>query len=230
MRLSIIIPVYNELSTIEEIIRRVRQSAVDDKEIIVVDDFSTDGTRQLLQEHLHQHVDKVLYQPRNMGKGSAVHAGLREVTGDIVLIQDADLEYDPGQYPMLIEPIIKGRAEVVYGSRFMRDGSHPVVSFWHFIGNKLLTILSNMFTNLNLSDVETCYKIFRRELIQSFELKEPRFGFDPEVTARVSQRRVPIYEMGISYNARNYDEGKKIGLKDAIRAIWCIIKYNTWAK
>lgn len=230
MKLTIVIPVYNELSTIEEIIQRVREAPVADKEIIVVDDFSTDGTRELLQERLYQQVDKVVYQPRNFGKGFALKAGFKEATGDVVIVQDADLEYDPNQYPALMDPIVKDRADVVYGSRFMGGGPHRVVYFWHFVGNKLLTLISNMFTNINLTDMETCYKLFRREIIQSIDIQEPRFGFEPEITAKVSRKNVRIFEMGISYYGRTYAEGKKIGWRDGMRAIWCVLKYNLWAR
>ena len=230
MKLSVIIPVYNELPTLEKLIQRVRNSPVSDKEIIVVDDFSTDGTRQLLQDRLHSQVDKVIYQPKNYGKGSAVKAGIREATGDIVIIQDADLEYDPNQYPLLMEPIIKDLADVVYGSRFLRAGTHQVVYFWHYLGNRVLTFISNMFTNITLTDMATCYKVFRRPFIESIDLKESRFGFDPEITAKVARSRARFYEVGISYSARSYAEGKKIRWKDGFRAIWCILKYNTWAR
>jgi glycosyltransferase involved in cell wall biosynthesis len=230
VKLSIVIPVYNELSTIEEIIQRVREAPVADKEIIVIDDYSTDGTRELLKERLHQQVDKVVYQPQNFGKGFALKAGFKEATGDVVIVQDADLEYDPTQYPALMDPIVKDRADVVYGSRFMGGGPHRVVYFWHFVGNKLLTLVSNMFTNINLTDMETCYKLFRREIIQSIDIQEPRFGFEPEITAKVARKNVRIFEMGITYYGRTYAEGKKIGWRDGMRAIWCVLKYNLWAK
>ncbi len=230
MKLSIVIPVYNELSTIEELINRVKASPVPDKEIIIVDDCSTDGTRELLRDKLSSLVDKIIYQPENAGKGAALRAGFQHATGDIVIIQDADLEYDPEQYPMLIEPIISDKADVVYGSRFMGGGPHRVVYFWHYIGNRLLTLLSNMFTNINLTDMETCYKVFRRELIQSIDIKENRFGFEPEITAKIAQKHVRIYEIGISYYGRTYDEGKKINWKDGVKAVWCILKYNLFSK
>ena len=230
MKLSIIIPVYNELSTLEEIVKRVKNSPVDDKEIIIVDDFSTDGTRDLIEEKIRSQVDRVIYQDRNYGKGYALKAGFAAATGDIVMVQDADLEYDPDQYPMLIEPIVTDRADVVYGSRFQGGGPHRVVYFWHYVGNRALTLLSNMFTNINLTDMETCYKVFRREIIQSIDIKEPRFGFEPEITAKLARKRVRIYEMGISYYGRTYDEGKKIGWRDGVHAIWCILKYNLWAR
>lgn len=226
MKLSIIIPVYNESSTLQEIIQRVKDAPVDDKEIIIVDDFSTDGTRELLKDKLGRLVDQVIYQPRNYGKGFALKTGFQHATGDIVLVQDADLEYDPREYPGLIEPIETDKADVVYGSRFVGGGPHRVVYFWHYVGNRFLTLLSNMFTNINLTDMETCYKVFRRELIQSIEIEENRFGFEPEITAKIAKRRVRIYEIGISYYGRTYDEGKKIGWKDGVKAVWCIVKYN----
>ena len=230
MNLSIIIPVYNELSTLEEIVKRVKNSPVDDKEIIIVDDYSTDGTRDLIEQKIRSQVHRVIYQDRNYGKGYALKAGFAAATGDIVMVQDADLEYDPDQYPMLIEPIVQDRADVVYGSRFQGGGPHRVVYFWHYVGNRLLTLLSNMFTNINLTDMETCYKVFRREIIQSIDIQEPRFGFEPEITAKLARKRVRIYEMGISYYGRTYDEGKKIGWRDGVHAIWCILKYNLWAR
>ena len=230
MKLSIIIPVYNEVSTLEELIKRVKASPVDDKEIILVDDYSTDGTRDLIRDKLSAMVDQVHFQDRNYGKGFALKAGFALATGDIVIVQDADLEYDPDQYPMLIEPILQDRADVVYGSRFQGGGPHRVVYFWHSLGNQFLTLLSNMFTNINLTDMETCYKVFRREIIQSIDIQEPRFGVEPEITAKIARKRVRIYEIGISYYGRTYDEGKKIGWRDGVHAIWCILKYNLWAR
>jgi glycosyltransferase involved in cell wall biosynthesis len=228
--LTIVIPVYNELSTIEEIVTRVSAAPVPNKEIILVDDYSTDGCREFIKEKLESRVAKVIYQSRNFGKGYALKTGFQHATGDIVLIQDADLEYDPNQYPNLIEPIVTGRADVVYGSRFMGGGPHRVVYFWHYIGNKLLTLMSNMFTNINLTDMETCYKVFRREIIQSIDIKEKRFGFEPEITAKLARKQVRMYEMGITYYGRTYEEGKKIGWKDGMKAIWCILKYNLWSR
>jgi len=230
MKLSIIIPVYNEVSTIEEIVRQVKAAPVSDKEIILVDDFSTDGTRELIRDKLEAEVDRVVYQPRNFGKGFALKAGFQAATGDIVLVQDADLEYDPNEYPNLIEPIVNDKADVVYGSRFQGGGPHRVVYFWHYVGNKFLTLLSNMFTNINLTDMETCYKVFRREIIQSIDIKEPRFGFEPEITAKISRKRVRIYEVGVSYYGRTYEEGKKIGWRDGLKAVWCILKYNLFSR
>ncbi len=230
MKLSVVIPVFNELSTLEQILRAVKASPVHDMEIILVDDYSTDGTRDLIREKLADEVDQVLYQPRNMGKGAALREGFRHATGDIVVVQDADLEYDPRQYPDLIEPIVRDRADVVYGSRFQGGGPHRVVYFWHYVGNKLLTLLSNMLTNINLTDMETCYKVFRRDIIQSVDIRENRFGFEPEITAKVARMNVRIYEIGISYYGRTYAEGKKIGWRDGLRAVWCILKYNLWAR
>ena len=230
MKLSIVIPVYNEVSTLEEIIERVASAPVDDKEIIIVDDGSTDGTRDLIESKIKNRVDQVILQPQNAGKGAALRAGIKAATGDIVIIQDADLEYDPYEYPKIIDPIVQNKADVVYGSRFMGGGPHRVVYFWHYLGNNFLTMVSNMFTNINLTDMETCYKAFRRELIQSIEIKENRFGFEPEITAKIARKRVRIYEVGISYYGRTYEEGKKIGWKDGLRAVWCILKYNLFSK
>ncbi len=230
MKLSVVIPVYNEVSTLEEIVRRVKESPVADKEIILVDDFSTDGTRDLIDDKLRDQVDTVIFQSQNFGKGFALKAGFAAATGDIVLVQDADLEYDPSEYPALIRPIIENQADVVYGSRFMGGQPHRVLYYWHMVGNRFLTLLSNMLTNINLTDMETCYKAFRREIIQQVDIQEPRFGFEPEITAKVSRMRVRIYEIGISYYGRTYEEGKKIGWRDGVRAIWCILKYNLWAR
>jgi glycosyltransferase involved in cell wall biosynthesis len=226
MKLSVVIPCYNEAATIRRIVEAVRAAPVADKEIIVVDDCSKDGTRALLQGELAKTIDRLVLHERNQGKGAALRSGIAAATGDIVLIQDADLEYDPQEYPRLIAPIAEDRADVVYGSRFMGAEPHRVLYFWHRLGNGMLTLLSNMFTNLNLTDMETCYKAFRREVIQSIELEEDRFGFEPEITAKVAKRGCRIYEVGISYYGRTYAEGKKIGYKDGFRAIWCILKYN----
>jgi glycosyltransferase involved in cell wall biosynthesis len=222
--LSVVVPVYNENRTILEILRRINRVEID-KEIIVVDDGSTDGTREVLKT-VNDPALRVIFQARNRGKGAALRTGIQAARGDIVIIQDADLEYNPTEYPRLIKPILEGNADVVYGSRFMGASEHRVLFFWHYLGNKLLTLLSNMFTDLNLSDMETGYKVFRREIIQSLKLEEERFGFEPEVTAKIAKKRCRIYEVGISYYGRTYEEGKKIKLKDGLRALWCIIKYN----
>ena len=227
MKLSVVIPCYNEKTTIETIIDAVRNSPYNPKEIIVVDDCSTDGTREVLPLLAHK-IDKVLYHSVNRGKGAALRTGFREASGDVVIIQDADLEYDPTEYRKIIQPILDGKADVVYGSRFMGSEPHRVLYFWHRVGNGLLTLLSNMCTNLNLTDMETCYKAFRREIIQSIELREDRFGFEPEVSAKVAKKRCRIYEVGISYSGRTYEEGKKIGWKDGVRALYCILKYSFW--
>ncbi len=226
MKLSIVIPCFNEISTMEEIVEAVKASPVKDCEIIIVDDFSTDGTRELLESKIEDQVDQVIYHHKNKGKGAALRTGFASATGDIVIVQDADLEYDPQEYPEMIEPILNGRADVVFGSRFQGGRPHRVVYFWHMVGNKFLTTLSNMLTNINLTDMETCYKAFRREIIQSIKIQENRFGFEPEITAKVAKMGCRIYEVGISYYGRTYEEGKKIGWKDGFRAIYCILKYN----
>jgi glycosyltransferase involved in cell wall biosynthesis len=226
LKLSVVIPCFNEVATIERIIAAVRASPHPDKEIIVVDDGSSDGTREKISGELRPLIDQLVMHEKNQGKGAALRSGIRAATGDIVIIQDADLEYDPNEYPNLIAPIAEDRADVVYGSRFMGAAPHRVLYFWHRLGNGFLTLLSNMFTNLNLTDMETCYKAFRRGVIQSIEIEEDRFGFEPEITAKVSKLGVRIYEVGISYYGRTYAEGKKIGYRDGFRAIYCIVKYN----
>jgi glycosyltransferase involved in cell wall biosynthesis len=226
VKLSIVIPCYNERSTIEAVIDAVRAAPGGEKEIIVVDDCSRDGSGELLEGPLRAKVDRVLRHPVNRGKGAALRTGIAHATGDIVIIQDADLEYDPQQYPLLIEPILQDKADVVYGSRFLGGGPHRVLYFWHRVGNGVLTLLSNMFTNLNLTDMETCYKVFRRDIIQSIRIEEDRFGFEPEITAKVAKLRCRIFEVGISYYGRTYEEGKKIGWRDGVRAMWCIARYN----
>jgi len=226
MKLSIIIPCFNEKNTIEQIVTAVEKSPVSEKEIIIVDDFSSDGTRDLLKSQFEGRVAKVVYHDFNQGKGAALRTGFKHATGDIVVVQDADLEYDPQEYPILMEPILRGNADVVFGSRFMGASAHRVVYFWHCVGNKFLTLLSNMFTNINLTDMETCYKMFKREVISSINIEENRFGFEPEITAKVARGNWRIYEVGISYYGRTYAEGKKIGWKDGFRAIYAIVKYN----
>lgn len=225
-KLSIIVPCYNEVETIEEIIQAVKNCPHENKEIVIVDDFSTDGTRDKLKNGLEALVDRVIYHSQNMGKGAALRTGIEAASGDIVIIQDADLEYNPQEIPMVIQPIIDGKADVVYGSRFIGSGPHRVVYFWHMVGNTFLTMLSNMLTNINLTDMETCYKAFRSEIIKSIETKENRFGIEPEVTAKVAKKKCRIYEVGISYYGRTYEEGKKINWKDGFSAIRCILKYN----
>jgi glycosyltransferase involved in cell wall biosynthesis len=226
LKLSIIIPCYNEKSTIREVVDAVLAAPYDDKEIIIVDDCSKDGTKEVLLEEIEPLVHQILFHKVNQGKGAALRTGIQAATGDIVLIQDADLEYDPQEYPNLVEPILRNKADVVYGSRFMGSQPHRVLYFWHSVGNMVLTVLSNMFTNLNLTDMETCYKVFRREIIQGISIKENRFGFEPEITAKIAKLECRIFEVGISYYGRTYKEGKKVGWKDGFRAIYCIIKYN----
>ena len=225
MKLSVVIPVYNERATIEEILRRVRAVELD-KEIIVVDDFSTDGSREWLVGEQGRLGVRLILHERNLGKGAALRSGFAAATGDVVIVQDADLEYDPREYPRVIEPIVSGRADVVFGSRFLGSGPHRVLYFWHYVGNRILTIFSNMFTNLNLSDMETGYKVFRRDLIQSIKLCENRFGFEPEITAKIVRRKARVYEVGISYSGREYREGKKITWRDGLWALWCIVRYS----
>jgi glycosyltransferase involved in cell wall biosynthesis len=225
MTLSVVIPVYNEAGTILHLIDRVRAVTIE-KEIIVVDDCSTDGTRDVLRS-LPPSSDVVLFfHPVNKGKGAALRTGFSAATGDVVVVQDADLEYDPNEYAKMLQPILDGRADVVYGSRFAGGECHRVLYFWHSVGNRFLTLLSNAVTNLNLTDMETCYKMFRRDVIQSIALHEDRFGFEPEITARIAERGCRVYEVGISYSGRTYEEGKKIGWRDGLRAMWCIFKYR----
>ena len=225
-RVSVVIPCYNEAGTIAGQIARVRRAIVPRLEIIVIDDGSTDGTAELLRGELADRIDRAIFQPKNRGKGAAVRSGIKAATGDIVIIQDADLEYDPVDYPRLVAPILENGADAVYGSRFTGSDAHRVLFFWHMVANRLLTLLSNGFTNLNLTDMETGYKVFRRDVIQAIELREDRFGFDPEVTARLARRGCTFYEVGIRYHGRTYAEGKKIGLSDAFRSLYAIIRYT----
>lgn len=228
MKLSVVIPCYNERNTIEAIISAVKAAPVPKVEIIVVDDCSTDGTRELLQKITGQ-VDKILYHSVNRGKGAALRDGFATATGDVIMVQDADLEYNPGDYPVLLEPIFSGKADAVFGSRFMGGRPHRVLYFWHMVGNRFLTLLSNMFTNLNLTDLETCYKAFRAPLVKSLDLRENRFGFEAEVTAKLAKAKCRIYEVGISYHGRTYADGKKVGWRDGLSALRCILKYNLFS-
>ena len=226
MKLSVVMPVYNEQATLREVIARVLSVPLD-IELICVDDGSRDASREILAELQTAHPQiRVYLQPKNMGKGSALRRGIQESSGDFVVIQDADLEYDPAEYPLLLEPLLQGKADVVYGSRFLGGAPHRVLYFWHSIGNRILTLLSNALTNMNMSDMETCYKVFRREIIQSIPIEEDRFGFEPEITVKIAKRRLRVYEVGISYWGRTYEEGKKIGWKDGFRALWCLFKYT----
>ncbi len=223
---SVIMPCYNEVSTIEQIIRAVLDSPLEEKEIIIIDDGSTDGTKELLKSRIEPQVSKVIFHDRNRGKGAAIRSGIAAASGAVIIVQDADLEYDPKDYPRLLEPIRQDKAEVVYGSRFAGGDPHRVLYFWHSVGNKLLTLVSNMFTNLNLTDIETGYKVFCRKILEQITIEEDRFGFEPEITAKIAKLRCRVYEVGISYSGRTYEEGKKIGWKDGLWTIWCIFKYN----
>jgi glycosyltransferase involved in cell wall biosynthesis len=226
MKLSVVMPVYNERATLREVIARVLAVPLD-IELICVDDGSRDGSREILAELGPRYPQiRVLLQPKNMGKGAALRRGIHESTGDFVIIQDADLEYDPAEYPLLLGPLIQGKADVVYGSRFMGAAPHRVLYFWHSVGNKILTLLSNALSNMNMSDMETCYKVFRREILQAIPIEEDRFGFEPEITVKIAKRHLRVYEVGISYWGRTYEEGKKIGWRDGFRALWCLLKYT----
>jgi glycosyltransferase involved in cell wall biosynthesis len=226
MKLSVVMPVYNEQATLEEVVARVLAVPLD-MEVICVDDGSTDNSREILSRLQQTHPQvRVELQSRNMGKGAALRRGIQLATGDFVIIQDADLEYDPSDYPALLRPLLEGKADVVYGSRFLGSAPHRVLYFWHSVANKILTTLSNALTNINLTDMETCYKIFRREIIQSIPIEEDRFGFEPEITVKIAKRRLRIYEVGISYWGRTYEEGKKINWKDGVWALWCLLKYS----
>lgn len=226
MKLSVVMPIYNERNTLRSVIQRVLSVPLD-IELLCVDDGSSDGSTEILSELRAEHENlRFFLQPHNMGKGAALRRGIQEATGDFVIVQDADLEYDPQDYPTLLDPLTQGKADVVYGSRFLGSGPHRVLYFWHSVGNWILTLLSNCLTNINLSDMETCYKAFRREVIQSIPIEENRFGFEPEITVKVAKRRLRIYEVGISYWGRTYEEGKKIGWKDGVQALWCLLKYS----
>ena len=226
MKLSIIIPTYNEVKTLEEILKRIKNQTHLDKEIILIDDCSTDGSRELIENKLKLQVDKILLNEKNFGKGYSVRQGIKAAEGDIILIQDADLEYSPSDYDKLINPILNNNADVVYGSRFIGSDEKRVLFFWHTIGNKFLTLLSNIFTNLNLTDMENCYKVFRSDVVKNITLNENRFGFEPEITAKISKKNFRIYEVGVKYYGRKYKDGKKITWKDGFSAIRCIIYYN----
>jgi glycosyltransferase involved in cell wall biosynthesis len=226
MKLSVVMPVYNEQATLREVVSRVLAVPLE-VELICVDDGSRDGSREILAELQIDHPQiRVMLQPKNMGKGAALRCGIQEATGDFIIIQDADLEYDPSDYPALLGPLIEDKADVVYGSRFLGSGPHRVLYFWHSVGNSILTLISNALTNMNMTDMETCYKVFRREILQSIPIEEDRFGFEPEITVKISKRRLRVYEVGIGYWGRTYEEGKKIGWKDGFRALWCLLKYS----
>ena len=226
MKLSVVMPVYNEHATLKQVIERVLAVPLE-IELICVDDGSTDGSREVLAELQAAHPQiRVEFQPKNMGKGAALRRGIQASTGDFVIIQDADLEYDPSDYSALLEPLIEGKADVVYGSRFLGSGPHRVLYFWHSVGNSVLTLISNALTNMNMTDMETCYKVFRREILQSIPIEEDRFGFEPEITVKIAKRRLRVYEVGISYWGRTYEEGKKIGWRDGVHALWCLLKYT----
>jgi len=226
MKLSVVMPVYNEQATLSEVVSRVLAVPLE-IELICVDDGSTDGSREILSQLQAAHPQvRVLLQAKNMGKGAALRRGIQEATGDFIIIQDADLEYDPADYAALLRPLLEGKADVVYGSRFLGSGPHRVLYFWHSVANWMLTLISNALTNMNMTDMETCYKIFRREILQSIPIEEDRFGFEPEITVKIAKRHLRVYEVGISYWGRTYEEGKKIGWKDGYRALWCLLKYS----